>query len=81
MLCRNVEKAEAAADDIRKDTGSVVVVMKCDLSSLESVRQCAAKLVEDEGKIDLLVNNAGEHQKKHVDNLKQFDLKMIGLQE
>jgi len=59
MLCRNVEKAEAAAEEIRKDTGSVVVVMKCDLSSLESVRTCAAKLIEDEDKIDMLVNNAG----------------------
>merc|ERR1719288_272414 len=47
------------AEDIRKDTGSVVVVMKCDLSSLESVRACAAKLIEDEDKIDMLVNNAG----------------------
>lgn len=64
MLCRNVEKAEAAAEDIRKDTGSVVVVMKCDLSSLESVRECAAKLVEDEDKIDFLVNNAGTFKKQ-----------------
>jgi len=59
MLCRNLEKAEAAAEEIRKDTGNVVVVMQMDLTSLESVRTCAAKLVEDEDKIDILVNNAG----------------------
>ena len=60
MLCRNLEKAEVAAEEIRKDTGNVVVVMQMDLTSLESVRTCAAKLVEDEDKIDILVNNAGE---------------------
>jgi len=59
MLCRNLERAEAAADEIRKDTGNVVVVMQMDLASLESVRSCAAKLIEEEDKIDLLVNNAG----------------------
>merc|ERR1719322_175634 len=42
-----------------KDTGNVVVVMQMDLTSLESVRTCAAKLVEDEDNIDILVNNAG----------------------
>lgn len=59
MLCRNVEKAEAAAQEIRSDTGNVVNVMSLDLASLESVRNCAEKLLEAEDQIDILINNAG----------------------
>ena len=35
------------------------MVESCDLSSLNSVRQCAQRLNESEEKIDILVNNAG----------------------
>ena len=35
------------------------MVESCDLSSLNSVRQCAKRLSESEEKIDILVNNAG----------------------
>ena len=61
MLCRSLERAEPVAEEIRKDTGNVVVVMQMDLASLESVRSCAAKLIQEEDKIDLLVNNGGKH--------------------
>jgi len=59
MLCRNTEKAEAAAQEIRKDTGNPVEVMELDLASLESVRNCATKLLDQEDQIDMLINNAG----------------------
>ena len=59
MLCRDMEKAEEAAEDIRKVTGNVVTVIHLDLSSLESVRKCAEELHYEEDKIDLLINNAG----------------------
>ena len=60
MLCRDLEKADEAADDIRKDTGNVVSVVHLDLSSLESVRKCAEELHYNEDRIDILVNNAGK---------------------
>merc|ERR1711892_1605593 len=44
MLCRSVEKAEAAADDIRSEAKGEVVVLKLDLASLASVRECAEQL-------------------------------------
>ena len=59
MLCRDQEKAEEAAEDIRKDTGNIVVVLHLDLASLESVRKCAEALRREEHKIDILINNAG----------------------
>ena len=60
MLCRNTEKAEAAAAEIRTETGNQVDVLKLDLSSLESVRECAQMLLDKEEKIDVLINNAGK---------------------
>jgi len=59
MLCRNVEKAEAAAEEIRKATEGEVVVHKLDLASLASVRECAEQLGNSLEKIDILINNAG----------------------
>lgn len=59
LLCRNTEKAERAAEDIRKATEGDVVVHSLDLASLASVRECAAQLGNSLEKIDILINNAG----------------------
>lgn len=64
MACRNLEKAEEAAKDIRKacegeeNLGEIAIV-QLDLSSLESVREFAKKILEKEDRVDLLINNAG----------------------
>ena len=58
MLCRNLEKAHSTAREINKDTGNQVDVIKLDLASLTSVRECAHTLLEKEDKIDILINNA-----------------------
>jgi NAD(P)-dependent dehydrogenase (short-subunit alcohol dehydrogenase family) len=65
IACRDQNKAEKAANDIRLDTREVegaghVVVVSLDLSSLTSVRQCAQHLLRTERNIHILVNNAGK---------------------
>jgi NAD(P)-dependent dehydrogenase (short-subunit alcohol dehydrogenase family) len=58
MACRNLQKAVAAAEDIRaKVPGARLEVVELDLSRLGSVRRFADALDVDE--LDLLVNNAG----------------------
>ena len=59
MLCRNVEGAQDAAKEITKDTGHQVDVIKLNLDSLQSGKDCANVLLEREDKIDILINNAG----------------------
>jgi len=64
MACRSMENAEAAAKEIRDATkdlpgAGTVHVVKLDLGSLASVRQCAKELLQNESRINLLVNNAG----------------------
>jgi short-subunit dehydrogenase len=59
MLCRNVDAANNVKREITKDTGHQVDVKKLNLASLESVKECANTLLEEEDKIDILINNAG----------------------
>ncbi|OXU23355.1 hypothetical protein TSAR_014986 [Trichomalopsis sarcophagae] len=71
LACRNLEKANQAAEDVRKNPPSraeleqfmgepgELVVCKLNLASLASVRECAKKLNASEPRIHLLINNAG----------------------
>ena len=60
LACRSVERGEAAVADVRKRSGNNnVVFVQLDLGSLDSVRAFAAKMLEDEPHIDILINNAG----------------------
>ncbi|XP_076024009.1 dehydrogenase/reductase SDR family member 13-like [Genypterus blacodes] len=60
LACRNKEKAEAAAFDIRTESGNnEVVFMHLDLSSLKSVRHFAETFLNSEPRLDILINNAG----------------------
>ncbi|XP_047469691.1 retinol dehydrogenase 13-like isoform X3 [Penaeus chinensis] len=59
MLCRDLDKARLAAEEINKETGSTVGVYHLDLASLESIRSTAAALRDTEPQIHILINNAG----------------------
>ena len=59
ILCRSMDRGEAAAEEIRKETGGEVVFHKIDLASLLSVQQCAEQLKKTLERIDILLNNAG----------------------
>ena len=60
MACRNLDKANPKADEIRKrHPGTNVEVMQLDLSNLDSVRAFAEAFRAKHSRLDLLVNNAG----------------------
>ncbi|XP_049586157.1 retinol dehydrogenase 13 [Syngnathus scovelli] len=60
MACRDLSRAERAAEDIRKSTGNGnVVIRHVDLASLHSVRSFAKDFLDSEDRLDVLVNNAG----------------------
>lgn len=60
LACRDVTKARVAADEIRQQSGNGnVVVKKLDLASLQSVRDLAKDVQENEERLDILINNAG----------------------
>nr|XP_045726847.1 retinol dehydrogenase 13 isoform X1 [Mirounga angustirostris] len=59
LACRDMEKCEAAAKDIRGETlNHRVRARHLDLASLKSIREFAAKIIEEEEQVHILVNNA-----------------------
>jgi NAD(P)-dependent dehydrogenase (short-subunit alcohol dehydrogenase family) len=61
MACRNAEKAERAADEMRSAgvAPGQVQIVSLDLASLASVAGAAKLIVDGEEHLDLLLNNAG----------------------
>jgi NAD(P)-dependent dehydrogenase (short-subunit alcohol dehydrogenase family) len=60
MLVRNIEKGEQVKQEIIGKTGNAhIYVVKCDVSSLESVHEAVAELKSKLVSINVLINNAG----------------------
>lgn len=60
LACRDMDRANKAAEDVRKRSGNEnVIVRKLDLASLQSVRQLASDVLASEERLDVLINNAG----------------------
>jgi NAD(P)-dependent dehydrogenase (short-subunit alcohol dehydrogenase family) len=60
MACRNMQKANPAADQIKTfNPAGNVVVMPLDLADLDSVRAFTAAFRESYDRLDVLINNAG----------------------
>ncbi|XP_070577918.1 retinol dehydrogenase 11-like [Ptychodera flava] len=60
LACRDLEKANQAAAEVKKTSGNQnVIVKKLDLASLASVREFAADINKEESRLDILLNNAG----------------------
>lgn len=60
MATRDQERTDEACRDIRDDVPDAELdVHELDLASLESVSKCAAGILADHDRIDVLINNAG----------------------
>ncbi|KAK5881079.1 hypothetical protein CesoFtcFv8_021928 [Champsocephalus esox] len=60
MGCRDMEKCETAAKEIRGNTlNPHVYACQLDLASMKSIREFAEKIKQKEQRVDVLINNAG----------------------
>eukprot|EP01084_Bolivina_argentea_P077028 139654_1 len=64
IACRNIEKANIVGDDIQKNEKSIsqnnkIIVMKLDLSSLQSVKDFVINYTTKYKQLNYLINNAG----------------------
>lgn len=60
LACRSEARGTAALQEIRESTGNQNVHLRLlDTSSLDSVRKFAARILEEEKELHILVNNAG----------------------
>ncbi|XP_068933696.1 retinol dehydrogenase 11-like isoform X2 [Petaurus breviceps papuanus] len=60
LACRDLQKGELAANEIRAKTGNQqVLVQKLDLSDTKSIRAFAEAFLSEEKQLHILINNAG----------------------
>jgi 3-oxoacyl-[acyl-carrier protein] reductase len=59
ICARTAADLDAAADEIRRETGTEVLAIPADLASAEGVQSVVAATVERFGGVDILVNNSG----------------------
>ncbi len=72
---RNSERLEAALEDIRKETGSERLgSYLADLSSLAQVRALAERILSDQVRLDVLINNAGVIVRERKESEDGFEL-------
>lgn len=70
---RNVSKGEAAADEIRNETGGRVDVLALDLASFASIRTFASEVLATCPRIDVLILNAGLALQKRQETAEGFE--------
>ncbi|MCG3218771.1 MAG: SDR family oxidoreductase [Candidatus Heimdallarchaeota archaeon] len=77
MGCRNLEKAEKAAEKIRaKVPEAKLEIIQLDLSDLSSVRKFAEVFTEKHEKLDMLLNNAGIMMPPYTKTVDGFELQL-----
>lgn len=60
IACRSQSKGQKAVNEIQSASSNPNIhLLICDLSDLESVRQCADKFRKQHQRLDVLINNAG----------------------
>jgi NAD(P)-dependent dehydrogenase (short-subunit alcohol dehydrogenase family) len=59
LSARTVEAAEGAAEGIAREHGVNIRPLVLDVSDPESIEAAAARVRDDQGRLDVLVNNAG----------------------
>ncbi|XP_075707042.1 retinol dehydrogenase 14 [Rhinoderma darwinii] len=76
LACRDPERAEEAARELREETGDSgeIVVKQLDLSSLKSVRRFCQEVLREEPALDVLINNAGVFQCPYMKTEDGFEM-------
>ncbi len=76
VVCsRNAEEIEQAAREIAKLSGRRVLGLSCDVTEESQVSELVGRSVEEFGKVDILINNAGINIRGSIEDLSldEFD--------
>lgn len=77
MACRDMQKCEAAREEIVLDTkNKYVYCRQCDLASLESIREFVKNFKFQEKRLDVLINNAGVMRTPNTKTKDGFELQL-----
>lgn len=65
LLARRKEKLEEVAKKIR-DIGRKCLIVQCDVTKTDQVKDAVKSSIDEYGKVDILVNNAGAGGENHI---------------
>ncbi|HZC71072.1 MAG TPA: SDR family oxidoreductase [Jatrophihabitans sp.] len=65
LVARGVEQLEQTKREI-EDQGGEAFVHRCDLSDISDIERMAKEVLEDHGRVDVLVNNAGRSIRRSI---------------
>jgi NAD(P)-dependent dehydrogenase (short-subunit alcohol dehydrogenase family) len=65
LVARTAEKLEQTRQEI-KDLGGLAFVHRCDLSDMADIERLAKEVLDEHGRVDVLVNNAGRSIRRSI---------------
>ena len=77
LVSRNLDEAQAAADEIGSDFSVQTLAIEADVSKEADVDECVAGTLDGLGKIDILINNAGVNIRGPIDELTLDDFRKV----
>ncbi|WP_252314445.1 SDR family NAD(P)-dependent oxidoreductase [Sinobaca sp. H24] len=73
LLGRTKSKIEEAAKEIQSQTNAEVISLSCDVTDKEQVTQAVSTIIDNHGRIDVLINNAGTAAYGSVEEISEED--------
>ncbi len=72
IMARKAKRLQLAAEALKKQ-GGPVIALQTDVSKSAEVSDAIAQVIDETGRIDLLVNNAGIYRQGHIRDLAEED--------
>jgi NAD(P)-dependent dehydrogenase (short-subunit alcohol dehydrogenase family) len=66
LVCRNAEKAARVKNELESEHQISVRILQADFTRLGEVKQAAATILDENPRIDVLINNAGVHNTRRT---------------
>jgi len=73
ICSRDVDNCKLVASEITKKTGSKIEARHLDICSMNSVEECFQNILQDAGKIDVLINNAASFKGDKLEKISEHD--------
>ncbi len=77
LVSRNEEEAQATANQIGSDFGCKAIGMRADVASPEDAEAIASRAMQEFGKIDILINNAGINIRGAIDEVSYEEFQKV----
>lgn len=77
LTSRHADEAEAAAEEIARDFGQRAIGIAADVSEPDAVEAMTARAIDEFGRIDILINNAGINIRGPIDELTYEEFRQV----